>query len=349
MNNSEPIFLKLSSDNPEYDRVTKAYIFYGNEDKEYEDNIIYEINDPAIDSTFKYLFAQTNTKLLGDMLNSILFPDSPKLKNIEILNNEIVKPFQPHDKGTIRSDIACKAKLGSENIVIGIEMQLGIYGDFTRKLYRYNIGLATKNDYKTSWSIGFFIEASEDNNNSSLTELNKMENEINQKLPYLKIIEINLKEEIDKINNNEDIYINNRKIGDNGKEWIKLLGLRTWCAKQSNKFILPKTHKLSNNPNFYEAIKILSDIPVTIQIASLQFAVDLENYNKTLDDIKTKTIIDNSYKLFCLKCEKEYIFELLKEKKFKKEDIISALGKNVEKGLINEFILFLKNNNFLLN
>jgi hypothetical protein len=34
-----------------------------------------------------------------------------------------------------------------------------------------------------------------------------MENEINQKLPYLKIIEINLKEEIDKINNNEDIYI----------------------------------------------------------------------------------------------------------------------------------------------
>ena len=135
MNNSEPIFLKLSSDNPEYDRVTKAYIFYGNEDKEYEDNIIYEINDPAIDSTFKYLFAQTNTKLLGDMLNSILFPDSPKLKNIEILNNEIVKPFQPHDKGTIRSDIACKAKLGSENIVIGIEMQLGIYGDFTRKLY----------------------------------------------------------------------------------------------------------------------------------------------------------------------------------------------------------------------
>ncbi len=176
-----------------------------------------------------------------------------------------------------------------------------------------------------------------------------MENEINQKLPYLKIIEINLKEEIDKINNNEDIYINNRKIGDNGKEWIKLLGLRTWCAKQSNKFILPKTHKLSNNPNFYEAIKILSDIPVTIQIASLQFAVDLENYNKTLDDIKTKTIIDNSYKLFCLKCEKEYIFELLKEKKFKKEDIISALGKNVEKGLINEFILFLKNNNFLLN
>ena len=170
MNNSEPIFLKLSSDNQEYDRVTKAYIFYGNEDKEYEDNIIYEINDPAIDSTFKYLFAQTNTKLLGDMLNSILFPDSPKLKNIEILNNEIVKPFQPHDKGTIRSDIACKAKLGSENIVIGIEMQLGIYGDFTRKLYRYNIGLATKNDYKTSWSIGFFIEASEDNNNSSLTE-----------------------------------------------------------------------------------------------------------------------------------------------------------------------------------
>ena len=309
MSSNETLFLKLSQNIVIYSNETQKYTFIGNKGEQY-----------------KY-----------------------KLENIEILNNEIYKSFLPKDKETNRSWVICKANIYLGNLKTVILVYMQIFENITTRKLNDNERLNFKTDSIIGWPLVLSINISDYKTISSVIDLNSRENEIIKFFNLSKSIDINLKEEINKINNDKEIYINNRKIGDNGKEWIKLLGLRTWCAKQSNKFILPKTHKLSNNPNFYEAIKILSDIPVTIQIASLQFAVDLENYNKTLDDIKTKTIIDNSYKLFCLKCEKEYIFELLKEKKFKKEDIISALGKNVEKGLINEFILFLKNNNFLLN
>ena len=59
---------------------------------QYKTQEIYRLIDPSIDSTFKFLFADNDTKILENMLNSILFPDSPQLSELQILINEVVRP-----------------------------------------------------------------------------------------------------------------------------------------------------------------------------------------------------------------------------------------------------------------
>ena len=59
-------------------------------------------------------------------------------------------------------------------------------------------------------------------------------------------------------------YINNKKIGDIGKEQINLLCIRALGTLQDDKYILPKEHKLSNNKYFNAIIKQLENTPLNI-------------------------------------------------------------------------------------
>ena len=238
MDDNEAIFLKLAGS---WSLIKPDYFFTGNKDnKQFICKEVIKIVDPSIDSTFKYLFADSNTKILQNMLNSILYPDEPKLSEIEIINNEVIRPNQKQNKGTIRSDIVCKAKLEDKTIIITIEMQIGIHGDFTKKLLKYNIGTSYKNNYQTTWTIGLFINIPEKPKYSNYTKFYKNHNGETKEMDYLNIIEIDLREEIKKINNDEEVKINGKVIGDYGKEWIKLLGLRTWCAFHIDRYqIMP--------------------------------------------------------------------------------------------------------------
>ena len=109
------------------------------------------------------------------MLNSILFPDSPKLSEIQILNNEVVRP-NPKYRGTIRADITCRANLDEDNIISPIEMQIVIYGNYTKRLLNSNKGLCYENDYETAWSLGLFINVTKSQKYSSYNDLNKIKN-----------------------------------------------------------------------------------------------------------------------------------------------------------------------------
>ena len=191
-----PIFLNLSSLKATFIPIERSYLFFGNNDEQYVVKELYELVDPSIDATFKFLLANPNTELLSDVLNSLLFPDfpdEPQLTNIEIINNEVVKPAQKQNKGTIRADIACTASYKSETIILGIEMQIGISKDFTIRLLNYNVGLRYRNGPRTTWTLGLLVNDSKKNeDNSSFTRLNKMKNEERIVLNSLDIGELDL-------------------------------------------------------------------------------------------------------------------------------------------------------------
>ena len=286
MNSDQEIFLKLS---PKCNIFSdsKEYHFYSNQNNEiYKTKNIYRPYDPAIDSTFKYLFQ--DVKMLEDMLNSLLFPECPQLSVEAILDKEIVRPNELYCKGTIRSDLVCKARLNGETIIFGIEMQIGIDGDFSKRLFQYSVGLSNKYKYENSWMNAFFINTNKQPKYSKSIKLMENKNGEENELDFIKIIEIDLREEIKKINNDEDVFINGKKLDKKGKEWLKLLGLRTWCPREDEQFILPKGYILSSNSFLNQAIETLEDMPVFIGIDALNFERDKKKYDKKIEDMVKK-------------------------------------------------------------
>ena len=286
MNSDQEIFLKLS---PKCNIFSdsKEYHFYSNQNNEiYKTKNIYRPYDPAIDSTFKYLFQ--DVKMLEDMLNSLLFPECPQLSVEAILDKEIVRPNELYCKGTIRSDLVCKARLNGETIIFGIEMQIGVDGDFSKRLFQYSVGLSNKYKYENSWMNAFFINTNKQPKYSKSIKLMENKNGEENELDFIKIIEIDLREEIKKINNDEDVFINGKKLDKKGKEWLKLLGLRTWCPREDEQFILPKGYILSSNSFLNQAIETLEDMPVFIGIDALNFERDKKKYDKKIEDMVKK-------------------------------------------------------------
>ena len=286
MNSAQEIFLKLS---PKCNIFSdsKEYHFYSNQNNEiYKTKNIYRPCDPAIDSTFKYLFQ--DVKMLEDMLNSLLFPEYPQLSVEAILDKEIVRPNELYCKGTIRSDLVCKARLNEETIIFGIEMQIGVDGDFSKRLFQYSVSLSNKYRYENSWMNAFFINTNKQPKYSKSIKLMENKNGEENELDFIKIIEIDLREEIKKINNDEDVFINGKKLDKKGKEWLKLLGLRTWCPREDEQFILPKGYILSSNSFLNQAIETLEDMPVFIGIDALNFERDKKKYDKKIEDMVKK-------------------------------------------------------------
>ena len=75
----ESIFLKLSGSQV-YIKDKNEYTFFcNNEINEYSTKSLIKLVDPSINSTFKYLFSNSNIDKLENMLNSILFPRFSKI------------------------------------------------------------------------------------------------------------------------------------------------------------------------------------------------------------------------------------------------------------------------------
>ena len=367
MENEKPIFLRLCSKKVYY-YLNETYSFFVNGNKKYKKQCdckeVYELSDPSIDATFKYLFT-SNKDLLADLLNSILFPERAELSHVNIINGEINKPGQKQNKGTIRADIGCSAKYKNEEIIIGIEMQLGDNEDnFTERLLNYNAGLRLRNDLKKTWTIGLLIKANKNvKDDSSKTKLNKAQNGKTYELDLLEIVAVDLYSLVEKINIGEEIEINKKKIGIRGKEWLKLLALRTWCPEEFGKFVLPKGYTLSNNEKLNKAIEILSTVPYDIINNSIEEERALKEYYNALEKSKKEGIIEgeikgeiknaliSSFELFIDKCDLKFVKKNLRNKKFKKEDVDLYLKEYSEKYPLElkQFVDLLKNDNYISN
>ena len=191
-------------------------------------------------------------------------------------------------------------------------------------------------------------------------------------LDFIKIIEIDLREEIKKINNDEDVFINGKKLDKKGKEWLKLLGLRTWCPREDEQFILPKGYILSSNSFLNQAIETLEDMPVFIGIDALNFERDKKKYDKKIEDIfkkgekrgKKKGLIEGrkegleegmqkglqkgeiisnikiAFKFFKDGEKEETLLKILGDNFYHSNDVFDCLDKEDE-NLVVDFILFL--------
>ena len=84
--------------------------------------------------------------------------------------------------------------------------------------------------------------------------------------------------------NNKPIKINEIEIGNDGKEFLKLFGLKSWAIKVGNRYAIPnyKEFKLSTNPTINKCFEILSSFDneeLTEMILDEQYYIDIVNEN----------------------------------------------------------------------
>ena len=87
------------------------------------------IGDPTYDHLFKKVFLE-DSSLVENLLNSIFFVGDEKIQNVHYLPNDQYG-YAPHEKGSKRLDVLIEGdikeypKTNIQNIIVGIEMQIG--------------------------------------------------------------------------------------------------------------------------------------------------------------------------------------------------------------------------------
>ena len=164
-------------------------------------------------------------------------------------------------------------------------MQIGDQGTLNKRLFNYGTSLRNINEYKNCYSIGISISSNNiDSNSVRLKKKTRTENFI---LDYIQTIEINIDEELANIENGVDVIINGKTLNNDGKEFIKLFGLRKWATKIGNRYALPNFNNLeiAQNTTIKECIEILAsidDYQLLEMIADEKYYTDIvtENFKK---------------------------------------------------------------------
>ena len=233
------------------------------------------IVDPSFDQIFKKIFKDDKT--LIHLLNSLLFPDDNENKIIKIerisnentiLNNSL--------KGFFRFDVACKATYQNNDInnikIIDLEMQLGNDTDLEDRLFQYGSSLYRKYSFKTvilalinnkgkknqPFLSSWIKNVKSDEKGNNITNMNKFD-----------IAIVNLYDVLQKISDNQPIFIKGKEIGISGKKWLKLLSIRHWSHKVSKiQYAIP-TFIINLPKEIEHAIHLLKNID-ELQLASLE-------------------------------------------------------------------------------
>ena len=342
----ESIFIRLIKGKSEYDSKKKKFIFPLKNKDSFECHNISYIADPAYDSTFKMLFASNGKeKTLMDFLNSILFPDEDededKIIDLTYLVDEFHKLNQKHNKGMLNTDLACKINTkNGKQYVLCLEMQISRQKDFTKRLFDYGTTLRNFNEYENCYSLGLSLGSEIWTNN--VTSERKKDSQQTQ-LNYIKLIEIDISEEINKMKQNKTIKIKGKKIKNKGKEYIKLLGIRKWGEKSDGRYKIPEPQFVSSNEIFINCLFELSAI-TQIQIYKMELDEHyfLENMNEQKEKGKEEGIIISSFYLF--KNGHEDPYSILEENNiYANVNEIKEILKNENKKKVDVYIQFLKN------
>lgn len=255
----ESIFTRLFG-GYNYDSTINKYKFDLKDNDSFTCQNINSISDASYDSTFKKLFAENGAEnRLSDLLNSILFPnDEDNINQLTYLNDEFHKIDAKHNKGMLKTDVACKIETNEGyNYIVCIEMQIAKDKRFTKRLFNYGTILRNNNLYENCFVIGLCINSEKGTNKINLK---RKEGSEQTTLKYIKIIEINIRQELDNIKNNKPVEINGKIIKNKGKEYIKLLGIRKWGKKDGKKYIIPDTSLITTNNVLKKCFDILGSI-----------------------------------------------------------------------------------------
>ena len=170
---------------------------------------------PIYDVSFKKVFASTKTglTLLLDFLNSILFPKSKSIKELNFIEKEI--PSNSHlknDEGTLILDDVCIAKIQYldegktkvKDVLIDVEMESNYQVDkYTGKFFNYATGIRNQNDFQETWVIALGVNRSKNPREISSNKSHMIKkyyaNDLNKDLDYIRIFEIYLNDYYSKI------------------------------------------------------------------------------------------------------------------------------------------------------
>jgi len=341
MEDEKSLFLQLDG-NYKYDQKLKKYKFklIGKTTKMFLSEIINYIADPAYYSIFKILFGGENGKArLIDFISSIMFPnEEDDIEKLTYINNEF---------HILDADIACeiKTKNNKKPFLLCIEMQIGNNVYFSKRLINYNTYLKNANKFKDCYVIRLYLCNKDEYRGTNFINLIKNKKTKKTNLKNINIIDIDINHEIDNIHENEPVIINGKEIGNIGKEYIKLLGIRNWGKTDASKYVLPKIKMLSENEIFIECLEVLGSIS---QTALLFMRVDEQSIIDDEKKIQDREYIFSAFTLFIHKIDP---LKFLKEKNVVLEDYtdddIKTVLKREEIKLVNEFVQILKDNNLL--
>ena len=204
MKNNESISL-LELDGQYIIGINNDITFSLNNEKKFVEckaNNIYKLADPVLNQIFKAIFSYGNIsnqiageKRLTSFLNDILYSKyKEKIVSIEYLPNDLVKPNQKSNDGRRVGDIVLKANFENGRILLVLQV------DDTK------------------------------NNSFSIYPIKKDENPfMEEKIEdTFEIVSINIKRAISLIKQNKPIQLGDIDISEEGKNWLKIIGIRYW-------------------------------------------------------------------------------------------------------------------------
>lgn len=346
----ESIFTRLIKNKCEYNDEKKKYFFSLKNNDKFACKEVSFIADPAYYSTFKMLFESNGEeKSLSDFLNSILFSEEDKdedeIINLRYIGDEFHKFNEKNNKNMLSTDVVCsiKTKKG-EKIVLCLEMQVAKKKSFTKGLFDCGKSLRNNNQYENCYYLGLCLYSEKGTNFASL---NRTKGSEITSLNYIKLIEIDISEEIKNMEQNKPIIINGKEIKNKGKEYIKLLGIRNWGEKYNGRYAIPDANLVSSNKVFIRCLMKLSAIS-QFQITKME--LDEEDYLETIEEKreegKKEGIINSSFILFIDGSNYAYTILERNDINIKANEIREILKGEREKD-VEEYIQFLKNIEYL--
>ena len=324
--NGHQIFYLYNSDNAHYAYYTSDGYFL--------------IDDPAVDSSFKHLFLN-NPIRLTTFLNEIYFEqNNMKIIELNYMVGEFYDIGKRYNLDTLKSDIACKAKIiGEKNILINIEIQINWLSNLDDRLFEYgacirnaNSNVETKKEqerlnksgkkqkakriFNDVIVIGLLITNTvSDNTHTNQIDLWRKKNNNNNRtlVPGFNILEINVCEIVDEIKRKKDVKLFDNYITKNGADWLKLIGLRFWAKKKDGslgQYIFPKRKKneiYSQNTFINEVIlELIEGSDFDINCFSQLEEEFSNNYHLAFDKGSKKKLLENLY-ILLLKGGKDLI------------------------------------------
>ena len=324
------------SDIIKIEKSENDYIFKLKENKEISQNIdeCDKFIDPSFDQVFKEIFSPTinskeksgNDRLLS-LLNSLLFPNEEENKFIKVVPWGNESPIM-NDKnfGCLKFDISCQAtmKFKNDTRLVDVEMQLGKEADLKTRLFYYGSSLARDSKKKTI--ILGLINSGSSSKSFSSYEWGIYESDLllqkKEKIEILDIIVINLKEQIKLIEEGKSVIVNGKELGKEGKNWLKLLGIRHFEQQYRDYYYLPKQINFE-----FEEIKSSFSLLKNYNEDKLRSYLNAENYANSLLNFTRSQGIEEGKKEGIEKGRKEGIEEGRKEgiEEGRKENILDVL------------------------
>ena len=263
----------------------------------------YEILDPSNDQAFKILFNGeykinniNGFKRAKSLIQSLLykFPDNKEIKTINYWQNEIPE-ISGHNRKKLKvldCPFVCEMNDNSQYI-IDLEIQNYFYDGLDLNALTYGNSLRNASGLPVI-IIVLLLKEIESNNSFEIMPFKKYLNASEYKPidDFVYVICFDLNYISDCIDSNIEPELNGFKISKVGKEWVKLLTIRTWmkkCYFKDNIKRYPIPKNLSNSEEVKSAIKILS----AWDNSKLVSIVLKEKENEIIEEnIKNRTIIE---------------------------------------------------------